>query len=62
MAKLNAYLTVGEANILSKEPDRPKGQYPLLCDESGEFTGGRVDDIHLTNTERQAARARVSVA
>lgn len=57
-----------EANILrkkpnikwkkdrGKEPERPREQYPWFYDENGEFTGDRVNDVHLTNAEKKAAQ------
>ncbi len=63
-----------EANILRKkpnikwkkdrgnEPQRPREQYPWFYDENGEPTGDRVNDVHLTNAEKQAARKRASKA
>ncbi len=41
-----------------KEPQRPQEQYPWFFDESGEFTGDRVNDVHLTNAEKHEARKR----
>ena len=38
-----------------KEPERPKDQYPWFW-EGGEFTGARVNDVHLTLAEKKAAR------
>jgi hypothetical protein len=40
-----------------KEPTRPREQYPWFW-TNGEFTGDRVNDVHLTNAEKQAARER----
>ncbi len=37
------------------EPKRDKGQFPWFWN-SGTFTGERVNDVHLTNAEKQAAR------
>jgi Eco57I restriction-modification methylase len=38
-----------------KEPFRPKEQYPWSW-KDGEFTGDRVNDIHLTNEKKRIAR------
>jgi hypothetical protein len=38
-----------------KEPFRPKEQYPWLW-KDGEFTGDRVNDIHLNINDKQKAR------
>ena len=38
-----------------KEPFRSKEQYPWFW-EDGEFTGDRVNDIHLTNEEKRNSR------
>jgi len=38
-----------------KEPPRPQEQYPWFWN-NGEFTGDRVNDIHLTNEEKRQAR------
>jgi len=40
-----------------KEPQRDQQDYPWFWDGST-FTGDRVNDIHLTNAEKQAARDR----
>jgi hypothetical protein len=59
-----------EAGVLRKDPRinwtadsgaepkslRPKEQFPWFW-EDGEFTGERVNDVHLTNAEKRAARA-----
>jgi hypothetical protein len=59
-----------EAGVLRKNPRikwtkdrgaepaslRPKEQFPWFW-EAGEFTGERVNDIHLTNAEKRTARA-----
>jgi len=45
-----------------KEPDRPREQYPWFFDERGKPTGDRVNDVHLTNAEKQAARKKAGVA
>jgi len=39
-----------------KEPERSKDDYPWLW-KGKEFIGDRVNDIHLTNAEKEAARA-----
>ncbi len=39
------------------EPERSKNDYPWFCDGK-EFVGDRVNDIHLKNAEKQAARSR----
>ena len=44
-----------------KEPLRPREQYPWFW-KNGEFTGDRVNDVHLTNAEKQAARKKAGVA
>ena len=38
-----------------KEPERGQDAYPWFW-PGGKFTGDRVNDVHLTNTEKQAAR------
>ena len=38
-----------------KEPERDPDDYPWFW-EDGEFTGNRVNDVHLTNAEKRAAR------
>ncbi len=38
-----------------KEPERKKAEYPWFWNGK-EFTGNRVNDVHLTNAEKQAAR------
>jgi len=38
-----------------KEPLRPKEQYPWFW-KDGEFTGDRVNDIHLSINDKQKAR------
>ena len=38
-----------------KEPSRPKEQYPWFW-QDGEFTGDRVNDIHLSINDKQKAR------
>ena len=38
-----------------KEPFRPKEQYPWFW-KDGEFTGDRVNDVHLTINDKQKAR------
>jgi hypothetical protein len=43
---------------LGKEPERDKDEYPWFW-SGGEFAGGRVNDVHLTNAEKQAARKGV---
>lgn len=40
-----------------KEPERDKDDYPWFW-KGKEFTGERVNDVHLTNAEKQAARSR----
>jgi hypothetical protein len=40
-----------------KEPERDKSDYPWFW-SGKEFVGDRVNDIHLTNAEKQAARSR----
>ena len=40
-----------------KEPSRPQDQYPWFW-ENGEFTGDRVNDIHLRNEEKRQAREK----
>ncbi len=42
-----------------KEPFRPREQYPWFW-ENGEFTGDRVNDIHLTNEEKRQVREKMS--
>jgi hypothetical protein len=43
-----------------KEPERDKDDYPWFW-SGGKFTGDRVNDIHLTNLEKQAARDIMAV-
>ena len=38
-----------------KEPTRDQGQFPWFW-ENGKFTGDRVNDVHLANAEKRAAR------
>ena len=38
-----------------KEPVRDQGQFPWFWD-NGKFTGERINDVHLTITEKRAAR------
>ncbi len=38
-----------------KEPDRAKVDYPWFCD------GDRINDVHLTNSEKQSARDRIKL-
>jgi hypothetical protein len=38
-----------------KEPERDRDDYPWFW-KGGEFVGDRVNDVHLTNAEKQAAR------
>ena len=38
-----------------KEPERDKDEFPWFWN-GDTFTGDRVNDIHLTNAEKQAAR------
>jgi len=59
-----------EAGLLRKDPRikwtedggaesqslRPKEQFPWFW-KDGEFTGERVNDVHLTNAEKRTARA-----
>lgn len=40
-----------------KEPERDKSDYPWFWNGK-EFVGDRVNDVHLTNAEKQAARSR----
>src|SRR5947207_5783649 len=43
-----------------KEPDRDKADYPWFWNGTG-FIGNRVNDVHLTNAEKQAARKKPGV-
>ena len=43
-----------------KEPERDKKDFPWFWDGKT-FTGDRVNDVHLTNAEKQAAREKFSV-
>jgi len=43
-----------------KEPERPKADFPWFW-EGKTFTGERVNDVHLSNAEKQAARAAKGV-
>lgn len=38
-----------------KEPQRDKDEFPWFS-PNGQFTGDRVNDVHLTNAEKQAAK------
>lgn len=38
-----------------REPERQREQYPWFWEE-GEFTGERVNDVHLSHAEKRAAR------
>ena len=38
-----------------KEPEREKADYPWFW-SGGEFVGDRINDVHLANAEKQAAR------
>jgi hypothetical protein len=40
-----------------REPDRSKDEFPWFW-SGNEFAGDRVNDIHLTNAEKQTARSR----
>lgn len=43
------------AAAFNKEPERPKDEYPWFW--TGDvFTGDRVNDVHITNAQKQAAR------
>jgi hypothetical protein len=44
-----------------KEPERDKDEYPWFWNDD-EFVGDRVNDVHLTNVEKQAARITKSAA
>jgi len=46
-----------------KEPEslRPKNQFPWFW-KDGQFTGERVNDVHLTNADKRAARERAGGA
>ena len=46
---------LSEAQGNKKEPLRPKEQY-LWFWQDGEFTGDRVNDIHLSINDKQKAR------
>ena len=37
------------------EPERDKDEYPWFW-KGKEFVGDRVNDVHLTNAEKQAAK------
>ena len=39
-----------------REPERPRDQFPWFWD-GDTFTGDRVNDVHLTNAQKRAARA-----
>ncbi len=41
-----------------REPERPRDQFPWFWN-GDTFTGDRVNDVHLTNAEKQAARDRL---
>jgi hypothetical protein len=40
-----------------KEPQRDHADYPWFW-SGNQFTGDRINDVHLTNIEKQAARDR----
>ncbi len=42
-----------------KEPDRSKEQFPWFW-KNGEFTGDRINDVHLANSEKLKARERAA--
>ncbi len=44
-----------------KEPTRDQGQFPWFW-ENGKFTGDRVNDVHLANAEKRAAREAVGTS
>lgn len=44
-----------------KEPTRDQAQFPWFW-KNGKFTGERVNDVHLTNAEKRAAREAASTA
>ena len=44
-----------KAKDRGKEPKRPKDEFPWFWSGSN-FTGDRLNDIHLTNAQKQAAR------
>jgi REP element-mobilizing transposase RayT len=44
-----------------KEPQRPWEQYPWFWND-GRFTGDRVNDVHLTNAQKRAAREKMAAA
>jgi hypothetical protein len=41
-----------------KEPERPKADYPWFWNGS-EFVGDRVNDVHLTNEQKQSAKSKI---
>jgi hypothetical protein len=41
-----------------REPERKKEDYPWFWN-GGTFTGDRVNDVHLTNAEKRAAREKL---
>ena len=43
-----------------KEPRRPKEEYPWFWN-GNDFTGDRVNDIHLTSEQKQKARVKNNV-
>jgi hypothetical protein len=42
-----------------KEPERDPEQFPWFW-KNGAFTGDRINDVHLTNAQKRAARKRVN--
>jgi N-6 DNA Methylase len=42
-----------------KEPERAQEQFPWFW-KNGAFTGDRINNVHLTNTQKRAARERVN--
>ena len=43
-----------------KEPNRALADYPWFWSEN-QFTGDRINDVHLTNSEKQSARDRMKL-
>lgn len=64
--KKGAGILRGKPNIhwkkdRGKEPTRDQAQFPWFW-KNGKFTGERVNDVHLTNAEKRAAREAAGTA
>ena len=43
-----------------KEPQRDKADYPWFW-SNGQFTGDRVNDVHMMNEQKQVAKCKMSI-